>query len=150
MKEIWNSVDSTYEVSIDGNVRNSCSKRELVQTMGNGQGRYRKVSLGVNNRQLVHRLVATEFIPNPNNKPHVNHLDKDTTNNHVDNLQWATVRENNIHMGGKEYQIIKDGVGMWFPCIGDIARHLDANGGNISRFVRGIKYKTYKGWSMNE
>ena len=47
----------------------------------------------------IHRLVALAFIPNPNNFPSINHIDENKLNNNVQNLEWCTVRYNNLYNG---------------------------------------------------
>jgi hypothetical protein len=48
-------------------------------------------------RKLHHRLIAECFIPNPNNKPWINHIDGNKQNNTIDNLEWVTSSENRKH-----------------------------------------------------
>ena len=99
---IWKPIpryEGLYEVSPNGRVRNSRTKRVLSQRLG-GTAKYRFVSLWRDNKEkhmLVHRLVATVFIPNPKGKPQVNHKDMDKENNDVTNLEWVTVSENHKH-----------------------------------------------------
>lgn len=61
---------------------------------------YLKVVLSVNGRshyRTIHRLVAQTYLKNPCNLPHVNHKDGNKMNNHVDNLEWVTPRDNTKH-----------------------------------------------------
>ena len=72
--------------------------KKLSQTKRTGG--YLNVTLLDNGKKpryfRVNRLVALAFIPNPNNKPYVNHIDEDRTNNNVSNLEWVTPKENNL------------------------------------------------------
>ena len=64
-----------------------------------GKGYYR-VRLKINGKTIpcsIHRLVALAFIPNPDNKPQVNHINGDKTDNSVENLEWMTNSENQLH-----------------------------------------------------
>ena len=66
--------------------------KPTLNTHGYHQRYY--VSLGRGNKQYIHRLVAEAFLPNPDNLNEVDHIDGDSTNNHVTNLRWVTHQKN--------------------------------------------------------
>lgn len=75
-------------------------QRERILGLGKKENWYPNFSLCKNGTKInvcVHRLVAIAFIPNPLNKPCVNHIDGNKKNNHVSNLEWVTFQENELH-----------------------------------------------------
>ena len=166
--EIWKDIEGFegyYQVSDQGRVRsldriiiqsNGVKRKCRGQIMINGKDKdgYEVIQLcknGTHKRCMVHRLVAEAFIPNPDNKPQINHKDEDKTNNCVDNLEWMTSKENNNY-GTKKY---REGIAKGKPVrcietgevyysINEAERQTGIEHQNIGKVCRGL-YKTTRG-----
>lgn len=99
----YNGEKTIYTINENAEIRNSTTNKILkgwIEKRG-----YRAVSLGIINesgintfiRKTVHRIMAETFIPNPDNKPQVNHKDGNKLNNNLSNLEWSTNLENYQH-----------------------------------------------------
>ena len=109
--EIWKDVvgyEGIYQVSNEGRIKRIGKYRNQVTEWESNKilkpaiknNGYMYCQLSRDNKtspKMVHRLVAEAFIDNPHNKPTVNHIDGNRTNNNVSNLEWATYTENNTH-----------------------------------------------------
>ena len=159
LKEIYKDIsgyEGKYAVSNLGNVMSmnylNTKKPRVMSPVKHHLG-YLFVHLGYNKIRMVHPLVAEAFIPNPENKKFVNHIDGNKQNNKVTNLEWVTSKENmnhaiktglrdphhNNHPKGKDVpnsrpilQCSKDGklIKRW-ECISDAARAIGCNPASI-------------------
>jgi len=167
-KEEWREFQkyNNYEVSNLGKVRNKKTGRILKSVCNGG---YLSVGLSCNGKSKtfsVHQLVGLCFIENPENKPQINHIDKNRSNNNVSNLEWCTAAENNIHKCLTLEQKTNQNLKIWridiisgekielYNSICDAAKWCVENGfsssqhnarGNISCAVRGV-YKSSCGF----
>lgn len=169
-KEVWKDVvgyEGFYQVSNLGRVKSvdrlingryaghkTKAKGKLLKTFTNKTG-YVRVALHINqrvNKFSVHRLVAMAFIPNPENKPQVNHIDETRNNNNVDNLEWATEKENSNY-GTRPEKISKlkskpvisvseGGLMRWFKSATDAAKVLNVQNKNITKVLYGTRQHT--------
>ena len=96
-KFIYEGQETDYSVSTEGEVRKDTTNYILSQS---SQQDYKFVGLLINGKQKrmrVHRMVALTFIDNPDNKPYVNHINGNRSDNNVENLEWVTPSENTQH-----------------------------------------------------
>lgn len=153
MREKWKGIKGwdDYEVSNKGRVRslkngskNPYIMKPITQTSG-----YSCVHLknnGTMKTARIHRLVAEAFLPNDNNKEHVNHIDGNKSNNDISNLEWATAGENNNHAwrtglktpsGEKPVRIVE--TGEVFKSANECARMIHGHEADISKCCCGIR-----------
>lgn len=157
----WKTVEGfeLYEISNTGQIRSKdrvitngfgtfTKKGRNLKPIDNGKG-YLKINLiqnGKSKREYIHRLVAFAFIPNPENKPLINHIDNNPMNNNAINLEWCTHQENtdwmnkqgrarrtnewleNLHKAQKETYVavvgenIKTGEKIYFSKLNDVKK----------------------------
>ena len=163
----WRKISSNgnYIVSDDGKVRRCNSERD--HSVRDNKG-YLVVDLyegGKRTTARVHRLVAEEFIENPDNKPCINHIDGNKHNNHVSNLEWVTKKENSEHawnnglakpsrsmLGkknpnagrkGKPFRIVE--TGEVFNTLYECEKAIDGNNRHINDCLKG-RQRTHRGY----
>lgn len=102
-EELWKDIkeyEGIYQVSNLGRIKSlKFMKEKILKPKKTSKG-YLQVLLYKNGKRKyfrIHRLVAETFVPNPYNKPEVNHIDGDKENNKENNLEWTTIQENRKH-----------------------------------------------------
>ena len=159
--ESWRDIpgwEGLYQVSDQGRIR---SIRVKIMKPFDAKG-YKVATLHSGERRErhgVHRYVAEAFLPNPEGREQVNHKNGDRSDNRLDNLEWATCQENNLHRcrvlkggGGRpERPVVCLTTGEWFPSITAAA---DATGAQLNKIILCCqgKRKTTKGlvWAYTE
>lgn len=174
MNEEWKLIEGTskYYVSNFGNVKcNDYRHTGNEHLLTPNNNRYGKILIYYNDgrkSKSVHRLVAEAFIPNPDNLPCINHKDENKSNNHIDNLEWCTVKYNNNYGTARQranesnkesITITKDGVNKQFDSKTECAIFLNVGLSRVSSLIKGYhkdkkrkngihKVNNIKGWKL--
>lgn len=140
-----------------GRVKSLNYGKEKILSYDNNRG-YSRIQLckdGKIKHFPIHRLVASAFLPNPNNLPQVNHINEIKTDNRVENLEWCTAKYNSNYSKAKSISILqftKQGefIKKWNSAI-QVERELGFNNSNINACLR-EKRKTAYGfiWRYEE
>lgn len=152
-----NGLDN-YAVSNYGNIKNVKTGRILTpQVNKQGYLTYTFYQHGIKKSLRIHRLVGFYFVPNPDNKPYINHKDGDKTNNHAENLEWCTAKENDHHAresGLKEQEKtvaateLISGETLVFKSVTEAGAVLGINTGTICKVLKGRRNQTH-GYSFS-
>lgn len=160
--ERWSLIPNqmNYAVSTHGrcmNVRNQLILKQYINANG-----YYQITLSKGITWRIHRLVALLFVPNVNEYPYVNHKDGVKLNNHVDNLEWCTAKQNDHHArkiglkgcGGFPNDNrpvvathIESGERFVFVSTGECSRFLNTNNGSLTRILKGVR-NMHKGFKI--
>lgn len=149
---MWKDIigwEEYYEISSDGEVRNKLTGKLLIGDKNNC-GYYRVCLYNKNHtppkqRFFRHRLVAQHFIENPNSLPQVNHKNGDKSDNKMNNLEWVTQKENEIHsrkiINTKEYKPFKvkynDGTIHIYDVKSDLSQEINVTSSCVKNWLHG-------------
>lgn len=154
-EEIWKDVvgyEQYYMVSNTNKLRSKKTGRVLLPHVG--KRKYWVINMHFTSRtdhklKTMHRMMADAFIPNPENKPWVNHIDGNTFNNDLANMEWSTISENTEHAYDiglhkmapvEQYSLSGEFIRRWDAVT--YTRELGINASNVISVCKGIRKST--------